>query len=180
MKRLTTKDSIMGRKHDIMRGCASVWKTKLKNYRYELIEDVVDKLGELEDILEKYDINSAEELEHIIINNGVGEQAFKEYVEVYVKPYKDIEEELGIDLMTLAKGMKNGIYVKQGKKILKKELKDIRYSKSITVHYELNGKQYDKTGAIMILYGDYNSQYCDFNNVYTYGRDWALTKEELE
>lgn len=93
---------------------------------------------------------------------------------------EDIEEELGISLVILAKGMKNGIYVKQGKKILKKELKDIRYSKGLTVHYELNGKQYGKTGAIMILYGDYNSQYCDFNNVYTYGRDWALTKEELE
>ena len=93
---------------------------------------------------------------------------------------EDIEDDLGIDLIILAKGMKNGIYVKQGEKILKKELKDIRYSKGLTVHYELNGKQYDKTGATMILYGDYNSQYCDFTNVYTYGRDWALTKEELE
>lgn len=93
---------------------------------------------------------------------------------------EDIEEELGIDLIKLFKAMKNGIYVKQSKKILKKELKDILYSKGLTVHYELNGKQYSKTGATMILYGDYNSQYCDFTNVYTYGRDWALTKEELE
>lgn len=93
---------------------------------------------------------------------------------------EDIEEELGIDLITLFKAMKNDIYVKQGEKIIKKEIKDIRCSKGLTAHYELNGKQYDKTGAIMILYGDYNSQYCDFTNVYTYGRVWALTKEELK
>lgn len=55
--RFTTKDSIMGRKHDIKRGCASVWKTKLKNSRYELIEEVVDKLGELEDVEEEHNID---------------------------------------------------------------------------------------------------------------------------
>lgn len=55
--RLTTKDSIMGRKHDIKCGVASVWKTKLKNSRYELIEEAVDKLGELEDIEEELDID---------------------------------------------------------------------------------------------------------------------------
>lgn len=54
--RLTTKDSIMGRKHDIKYGVASVWKTKLKNYRYELIEEAIDKLGELEDIEEKHGV----------------------------------------------------------------------------------------------------------------------------
>ena len=54
--RLTTQDSIMGRKHDIKCGVASVWKTKLKNYRYELIEEAVDKLGELEDIEEELGI----------------------------------------------------------------------------------------------------------------------------
>lgn len=55
--RLTTKDSIMGRKHDIKGGCARYWKPKLKNYRYELIEEVVDKLGELEDIEEDLSID---------------------------------------------------------------------------------------------------------------------------
>lgn len=116
MTRLTTKDSIMGRKHDIKCGCASVWKTKLKNYRYELIEDVVDKLGQLEDILEKHYILTFEELE-ICIENG--EKTLDEFVKwrenrfcELVKPYKDIEEELGIDLITLFKAMKNGIWSK--------------------------------------------------------------------
>lgn len=52
MNRLTTETSIMGRKHDIKYGLAAVWKRKIKNDKYELIEEVVDKLGELEDIEE--------------------------------------------------------------------------------------------------------------------------------
>ena len=50
MSRLTTRMSIMGRKHDIEGGQAHHWKKLLKNYDYPLIEEVVDKLGELEDI----------------------------------------------------------------------------------------------------------------------------------
>ena len=50
MSRLTTRMSIMGRKHDIERGQAYHWKKKLKDYDYRLIEEAVDKLGDLEDI----------------------------------------------------------------------------------------------------------------------------------
>lgn len=57
MNRLTTKTSIMGRKHDIAYGQASVWEKKLKNNRYDLIENVADKLGELEDKEESYGID---------------------------------------------------------------------------------------------------------------------------
>ena len=52
MTRLTTETSIMGRKHDIKYGLAAIWKRKIKNDKYELIEEVVDKLGQLEDIEE--------------------------------------------------------------------------------------------------------------------------------
>ena len=57
MNRLTTETSVMGRKHDIKWGSAAVWKRKIKNDRYELIEEVVDKLGQLEDIEEKLKID---------------------------------------------------------------------------------------------------------------------------
>lgn len=50
MSRLTTRMSIMGRKHDIEGGQAYHWKEKLKDYDYPLIEEAVDKLGDLEDI----------------------------------------------------------------------------------------------------------------------------------
>ena len=53
MSRLTTRMSIMGRKHDIEGGQAHHWKKLLKNYDYPLIEEAVDKLGDLEDIEEE-------------------------------------------------------------------------------------------------------------------------------
>ena len=59
----------------------------------EIINKTFHKLSQLEDIMEKYGINSPEELEHIILNDATGERSFKDYVECYVKPYKDIEEE---------------------------------------------------------------------------------------
>ena len=54
MNRLTTKTSIMGRKHDLQYGCAKNWK---KVERYYLIENAVDKLGELEDLEEELGIS---------------------------------------------------------------------------------------------------------------------------
>ena len=57
MSRLTTRMSIMGRKHDIERGQAHHWKKLLKDYDYQLIENAVDKLGELEDIEDKLGID---------------------------------------------------------------------------------------------------------------------------
>ena len=108
----------MGKKHDIMRGCASVWKTKLKNYRYELIEDVVDKLGELE----------------------------------------DLEEDLGIDLITLFK-------------ILKSE------------NIYANGKRYDNSNSLSYMGNSwliFNHQAKQGFRFKDYGKTWALTKEKLE
>ena len=74
---------------------------------------------------------------------------------------EDIEEELSIDLITLFKALKNGVYVK-----------NIRYSNIFLVEdlelgYEIiNGKKQLGFG-IGIKLADY-------------GKTWALTKEELE
>lgn len=102
--RLTTKDSIMGRKHDIKGGVASVWKPKLKNYRYELIEEVVDKLGELEDLAEQigcpldfvatpYKLSGLKKIWYHnqwceVVRIVVYEEATKPYMEVRCKDYK--------------------------------------------------------------------------------------------
>ncbi len=53
MKRLTTRTSIMGRKHDLAFGLAFIWRKKLKHLRYDLIENAVDKLGAHEDLEEE-------------------------------------------------------------------------------------------------------------------------------
>ena len=48
--RLTNQFSVMGRKYDLAFGQANTWKRKLKNDKYELIENAIDKLGQYEDI----------------------------------------------------------------------------------------------------------------------------------
>ena len=55
--RLTNRFSVMGRKYDLAYGQANTWKRKLKNDRYELIENAIDKLGQLEDIEERIGID---------------------------------------------------------------------------------------------------------------------------
>ena len=122
MERLTNKTSIMGRKHDLAYGCASIWKKKLsKHYRYNLIEEAVDKLGQLE----------------------------------------DIEEELGIDLITLFKAL-NSCWFKYNFEIIG----DIRPSLRFI-----------------------NGEWCLISNIERiafpyplrlYGKIWSLDRSELE
>lgn len=54
--RLTNQFSVMGRKYDLAYGQADTWKRKLKNDKYELIENAIDKLGQLEDIEDRIGI----------------------------------------------------------------------------------------------------------------------------
>lgn len=69
---------------------------------------------------------------------------------------EDIEEELGIDLVTLFKALKNGVYVPKGGK---------RFIPIILCHEDLNLE-------LEIGYQEYVS-------AKDYGKTWALTREEL-
>ena len=130
MSRLTTRMSIMGRKHDIERGQAHHWKKLLKDYDYQLIEEAVDKLGELE----------------------------------------DIEDELGIDLITLFKALKtNKIFIKadyNGESIMPCNCFSLNLNGCADYYFSCQ-------------YGVVNEDY-DFYYTKDYGKTWALTKEELE
>lgn len=126
MSRLTTRMSIMGRKHDIERGQAHHWKKLLKDYDYQLIEEAVDKLGDLE----------------------------------------DIEDELGIDLITFVKLTKA------------KEIYDIEEDSATTFTY------IDFENHLIVCIDDFDEMSeRNFEWSYRfkdYGKTWALTKEELE
>ena len=78
-----------------------------------------------------------------------------------LKQYKDIEEELGIDLITLFKALKNGIWI-----------------------YDTNGIKMSTdlfTNGLTFNYCEQPSiQYYDrLFYLKDYGKTWALTKEEL-
>ena len=73
-------------------------------------------------------------------------------------PYAEIEEELGIDLITLFKALKNGCYVKPWAEI--KHSYEIRTG-SDNIH--------------LFLLDENNNDY----SLKDYGKTWALKKEEL-
>ena len=96
-----------------------------------------------------------------------------------LKSLEDIEEELGIDLITLFKALKDGFYIKYNDKIV-----HILPDKHITINF------WYKTINVFIppkffidckKGADYLSETIDeeywFND---YGKTWALTRAELE
>ena len=106
-----------------------------------------EKLCQLEDILDGHNIESIEELDGLLW---------------YAKKVKDIEEELGIDLITLYKALKKGIYIK-GQKY---------------ADYPLVLFRTDYTDNTT----KYHVYYCNKEikiKLKDYGKTWALTKEEL-
>lgn len=84
------------------------------------------------------------------------EKELKEY-----EQYKAIEQELGIDLITLFKAIRNGVFVKGQETQYPLALIRKHYSSGKTKYYVFhNGREKE----------------IKLNN---YGKNWALTKEEL-
>lgn len=83
---------------------------------------------------------------------------------------EDIEEELGIDLVTFHKALKNGAYYKVTDK------SSINFGKIFFDRYILWGWNQNPDGTYFAIM---QSQLQLFN-LKDYGKTWALTKEELE
>ena len=129
----------------------------LRNSRFR-VNQCWNKLGQLEDILEKYNIDSPELLDLDL-----------KTCHKLVYEYGQLEEKLGIDLKVYHKlmdmlycGEPNILYVKDKDMIVQVSVLEIDYCKKKIIFYK------DKS---------YNDDY-----VYAfiqYGETWALTKEEL-
>ncbi|MBO7716018.1 MAG: hypothetical protein J6S85_20810 [Methanobrevibacter sp.] len=76
---------------------------------------------------------------------------------------EDIEDELGIDLITLFKALKNGVYVKMCDYISFEKV-------GIDENTQLRTFSFSQIDGIQLNY------FLDFED---YGKIWALTKEEL-
>lgn len=92
---------------------------------------------------------------------------------------EDIEEEIGIDLTTLFTALNKGFYIKYDDKII-----HIHPDKNITINfwYNLINVSIPPKFFIDCKKGtDYLSEEIDEEYWFKdYGKDWALTKEELE
>lgn len=93
---------------------------------------------------------------------------FINFVEAYNKlaDLEDLEEELGIDLLTLFKAFKNGIYC-----IIEDEDNNKVIEKFCV--YQLC---YNKGTKLFYWYGSI----INYPDLKDYGKTWALTREELE
>ena len=86
----------------------------------------------------------------------------KEYIKLAV--LEDIEDELGIDLITLFKAFEEDVWIKFDNKIM-----FVPYDKKVFLFYEGNIHCYPL------------NEQCSYTvSIDDYGKTWALTKEELE
>ena len=86
--------------------------------------------------------------------------------EAYKKLYQieNLEDELGIDLITLFKAYSNGFYVRG-----EKEKQYIDFQNALNANAFKNKEMF------------YGHERCyQYVKLYDYGKDWALTKQELE
>ena len=121
----------------------------------------------VKDLLYEHNIKTCEELEtvfnkaktfDVIKKKGVNVGEFQKDLEV-LQQHKDIEEELSINLITLFKALKNGIFT----------YKEYIPSEDLIIW---KGQLYHKP-----MMSAFNTDLFMFDN---YGTKWALTKEELE
>lgn len=143
------------------------------NSKEDTIMALCQKLGILEDLLEEFNINDINELRTCLENEQKGTEYFENWwnkrFKELLKPYKDLEVELEIDLKIYHKlmnmlycGEPNILYLKDKDMIIQVGILEIDYCKKKLIFYK------DKS---------YNDDYvCGF---FQYGKTWALTKEEL-
>ena len=92
----------------------------------------------------------------LVLGNKYATQLFDK-----LKPLEDIEEELGIDLLTLFKAIQDGIWVKT--------------KNDISQHFTVSLRKWLQTNTYCLYYRPYSHIW--FKD---YGKTWSLTKEELK
>ena len=113
-------------------------------------QDILNKLGQSEDILEEHKIETLEELNSLLS---------------YAKQIKDIEKELGIDLITLFKALSQGVFLENGTKGVEHHPVFLCvFNGKWALGYEYSRK-YGLQGWVL--------------ETEKYKKHWALTKEEL-
>ena len=169
--------------------------------------NLIETLGPLEDILEKYEIDSLEDLDErlktykFLANHDYStleRTDLNQMIDICQNVWK-IEEKLGIKLDVLFKALKNGIYLKDGEKVKKAypyeiELDTLWFDQEIKVftgiRYDFNWREslyteeekYIKNYKSHPLYKRaYNAGLCGDTSIKLedYGDTWILVKNEL-
>lgn len=149
-----------------------------KGYTYKYNDfGCFDKLGQLEDIEEEFEIDDIEDLRDrltkykFLANHNmscVDVDAYNLMLED-LNRYHSIEKELGIDLLTLFKALKDGIWTWNDE-----EHKEHFFEKPLGLTKFIMENKYDE-----IETDTYRLVGVDYYELKDYGKTWALTKEEL-
>lgn len=104
---------------------------------------------------------------NIAISNSIEKEKYDELKDIIkdLIPYAELEEELGIDLITLFKAMKNGIWIKRTNKF-----GEVFYDREEVSSFSFYFKE---------IYVEHECEYQYPYALKDYGVTWALTKEEL-
>lgn len=118
-------------------------------------------------------------------------QQQKWFQDLYTKlsQLEDIEEELGIDIITLFKALKNGIYSKGGYYSAYIPTNSIHFIKPENIELGISDYDTQDSEDDYNSYKTYKNELCLYEHLYEdkqyvvrvndYGKTWALTKEEL-
>ena len=137
---------------------------------------LAQKLGQYEEIEQEFEIDNFEDLRErlktykFLANHEMSCIDVEGYNCMLkdLKKYHDIEEELGIDLITLFKALKNGVYVKSWS--------SIKFDEDVSVVSIYTQNPGEKANKKLVLLDSLQNYYA-FKD---YGKTWALTKEELK
>ena len=150
------KAEILKRNYEWRKGKGREKYNAQQRRRYERRKSMKEETSDMHDEALQY----VEELT-LKHSNSLGSVRRLDFIAKELKRYKAIEKELGIDLTTLLKALKNGIYVK-------------KTNNHIT---DYAGELLSFQGDCFVVGADYNTDVYYFKD---YGKTWALTKEELE
>lgn len=150
------------------------------------------KLQYLENILERHgikDINELDERLHdceLSFTETKSQEKLIDELASELLEYKDIEEELGIDLITLFKALKNGAWIKgtsYNGQIMNEPIFIERPEISLVNKYlkiDENFNTINREENVWCIYIYYYQLRTRIARLKDYGKTWALTKEELE
>lgn len=152
-------------------GCGSFAYAK----EFEIIEKALDEHDQLTTLMNKYGINSAEELEHIILNDATGEQAFKDYCQATGHQHLNCEK-IGLVKDSNGYGLVNtGLfpYDKDSDEECKKNLISSNLLEALKALEIIKKKPFDSNYL-------YSTEYKYYYEVTSLDESVKLTKEEWD
>ena len=159
------KAEILKRNYEWRKGKGREKYNAQQRRRYERRKSMKEETSDMHDEALQY----VEELT-LKHSDSLGSVRRLDFIAKELRRYKAIEKELGIDLVTFHKALKNGVYYKVTDK------SSTNFGKIFFDRYVLWGWNQNPDGTHFAIMQSQSQSF----NLKDYGKTWALSKEELE